>query len=89
MEMIPPASGSLKALLLPPSLNNVQKKGTQGVQARYGAELPPFISIVQYPARPVILGVEIGIKSFSKILSDHLKLGKGDSKYFGQIFGGR
>ena len=45
----PPAPGSLKALLFPPLLNKVQTKGTQGVQARYGAELPPFISIVQYP----------------------------------------
>ena len=25
---------------------------------RYGAELPPFISIVQYPGRPVILGTK-------------------------------
>ena len=33
-------------------------KGTQGVQARYGAELPPFISIVQCPGRPVISGVD-------------------------------
>ena len=31
-----------------------QNKGTQRVQARYGAELPPFISIVRYPGRPVI-----------------------------------
>ena len=29
-------------------------KGTQGVQARYDAELPPIISIVRYPGRPVI-----------------------------------
>ena len=33
-------------------------KGTQGVRARYGAELPPFISIVQCPGRPDILGME-------------------------------
>ena len=55
----PPAPGSLKALLFPPLLNNVENKGTQGVRARYGAELPPFISIVRYPGRPVILGMEI------------------------------
>ena len=30
-------------------------KGTQGVQARYDAELPLIISIVRYPGRPVIL----------------------------------
>ena len=30
----------------------------QGAQARYSAELPPFISIVRYPGRPVILGAE-------------------------------
>ena len=53
-----PAPGSLKALLFPPLLNKVQNKGTQGVQARYGVELPPFISIVQCPGRPVILGVD-------------------------------
>ena len=53
----PPAPGSLKALLFPPLLNKVPNKGTRGVQVRYGAELPPFISIVPYPARPVILGI--------------------------------
>ena len=41
----PPAPSSLKALLFPPLLNNVENKGTQGVRARCGAELPPFISI--------------------------------------------
>ena len=50
----PPAPGSLKTLLFPPLLNNVENKGTQGVRARYGAELPPVISIVRYPGRPVI-----------------------------------
>ena len=45
MEMIPrPPPGSLKALLFPPPIKHkVQDKGTQGVRARYGAELPPFI----------------------------------------------
>ena len=43
-------------------------KGTQRVQARYGAELPPFISIVQYSGRPVILGMEIGVPQMDKIL---------------------
>ena len=41
----PPAPGSLKTLLFPP-LEKSTKQGTQGEQARYGAELPPFISIV-------------------------------------------
>ena len=54
----PPAPGSLKALLFPPRLNKVQNKGTEGVRARYGAELPPFVSIVRCLGRPVILGVE-------------------------------
>ena len=54
----PPAPGSLKALLFPPLLNNVENKGTQGVRARYGAELPPFISIVRYPGCPVMLGMD-------------------------------
>ena len=58
MEVIPPTPGSLKALLFPPLLNNVQNKGMQGVQARYGAELPPFISIVRYPCRPVLMGMD-------------------------------
>ena len=31
----PPAPRSLKALLFPPLLNNVENKGTQGVRARY------------------------------------------------------
>ena len=50
----PPAPGSLKRSLFPTLLNEVQNKGTQGVRARYGAELPPIISIVQYPGHPVI-----------------------------------
>ena len=54
----PTAPGSLKALLFPPLLNNVGNKGTQGVRARYSAEVPPFISIVRYPGRPAILGME-------------------------------
>ena len=54
----PPAPGSLKRSLFPTLLNEVQNKGTQGVQARYGAELPPIISIVRYPSRPVILGMD-------------------------------
>ena len=45
----PPAPGRLKALLFPPLLNKVQSKGMRGVQARYGAELPPLISIVWHP----------------------------------------
>ena len=54
----PPASGSLIALLFPPLLNKAQNKGTQGVQVRYAAELPPFMSIVRCPGRPVILGMD-------------------------------
>ena len=50
----PPAPGSLKRSLFQTLLNEVQNKGTQGVRARYGAELPPIISIVRYPGRPVI-----------------------------------
>ena len=57
MEMIPPSPGSVKALLFPHLLNKVQNKGTQGVRSRYDAELPPFISTVQHPGRPVTLGV--------------------------------
>ena len=30
----------------------------QGVQARCDAELPPYVSIVRHPGRPVILGME-------------------------------
>ena len=54
----PPAPGSLKRSLFRALLNEVQNKGTQGVRARYGAELPPIISIVRYPGRPVILGMD-------------------------------
>ena len=63
MEWSPPAPGSLKALLLPPLLNKVRNKGAQGVQARYGAELHPFISLVRYPGRLVILGMESLLRS--------------------------
>ena len=34
----------------------------QRVRARYGAELPPFMSIVRYPGRPVILGMDKTLK---------------------------
>ena len=54
------APGSLKALLFPPLFNKVQNKGPQGVRARYDAELPPIISIVRHPGRPVILGMDFG-----------------------------
>ena len=64
----PPAPGSLKRSLFPTLLNEIQNKGTQGVRARYGAELPPIISIVRYPGRPVISGMEkkpININNFA------------------------
>ena len=35
------------------------------MRARYGAELPPFISIVRHPSRPVILGMDIGCGFFA------------------------
>ena len=54
----PPSPGSLKALLFPPLFNKVENKGTQGVRARYDTELPPIISIVRHPGRPVILVVD-------------------------------
>ena len=60
----PPAPGSLNALLFPPLLNNVENKGMQGAWARCGAELPPFISIVRYPGRPVILGMDCFVLFF-------------------------
>ena len=59
MEMIPALPGSLKALLFPPLLNEMQNNRTQGVRARYDdAELRPFISIVRHPGRPVMLGAD-------------------------------
>ena len=36
----------------------VEKKGTQGVRAKYNTVLPPFISIVRSPGRPVILVID-------------------------------
>ena len=66
MEMIPALpSGSLKALMFPPLLNKLQNNGTRGVRAGYDAELPPFISIVRYPGRPVILGMDFGERTFT------------------------
>ena len=62
----PPAPGSLKRSLFPPLLNEVQNKGTQGVRARYGAELPPIISIVRYPGRPVISVPDWCLKAHAK-----------------------
>ena len=55
----PPSHASLKALLFHPYWTKYKtSKGTQGVQGRYDAELPPFISIVRHPGHPVILGKE-------------------------------
>ena len=71
----PPFPGSLKALLFPPLLNKVENKGTQGVWARYDAELPPIISIVRHPGRPVILGVERSLLSL--LFQVRADLGKG------------
>ena len=36
----------------------------QGVQARYGAELPSFISIFRYAGRPIMLGMD-HVRNFS------------------------
>ena len=58
MDMIPALPWKSKTLQFPPLLNEVQNKGTQGVRARYDAELPPSISIVRHPGRPIILGME-------------------------------
>ena len=58
----PPAPRSLKRSLFPssnPVKRSTKQGGTQGVRARYGAELPPIISIVRYPGRPVILGMDL------------------------------
>ena len=37
----------------PRLFNKAQNKGMQGVRARYDTELPPFISVVRHPGRPV------------------------------------
>ena len=58
MEMIPARPSQSKKPSVSTPIKNVQNKGPQGVQARYGAELPPFFSIVRYPGRPVILGMD-------------------------------
>ena len=56
MEMIPARPWQSKSPSASTLIKQCTNKGTQGVQARYGTELPPFISIVQYvyPGRPVI-----------------------------------
>ena len=64
---VPPYNGDdprpplavLKLSCFPPLLSKVQDMGTQGVRARYDAELPPIIAIVRYPGRPVILGPRV------------------------------
>ena len=58
MEMIPARPWQSKSPSVSTLLHKVQNEGTQGVQARYGAELPPFISINRCPGRSVILGME-------------------------------
>ena len=63
MEMIPalprpPCWSKSPSVSFPIKRSTKKNKGTQGVQARYDAELPPFISIVQHTGRPVMLGME-------------------------------
>ena len=81
----PPTPGSLTALLFPPLLNEEQNKGTQREQARYGGELPPFISIVRCPGRPVILRGDSlldNLVSFHQVL---VNLIRSSSVSFGQF----
>ena len=70
-KWFPPSPGCLKALLFPPLSNKVQNKGTQGVKARYDAELPPIISVVRCPGRPVISVPEITTNVITKNFWDH------------------
>ena len=49
-----PLSSKTRAVSTP--IKQSTKLGTQGVQASYDTELPPFISIVRHPGRPVIIG---------------------------------
>ena len=72
-KVSPLAPGSLKAPLLPPLLNNVENKGTQGVRARYGAELPPLISIVRAPQSSSHIGH--GKKAQTRTHNKLIKLG--------------
>ena len=61
MEGSPPAPGSLKRSLFPKPYESKHKnKGMRGVRARYDAVLPPNISIVRHPGRPVISGMDFG-----------------------------
>ena len=58
MEMIPALPWSSKSpSVSTPIKQKVQNKATQEVRARYDAELHPFVSIVQCPGHPVILGM--------------------------------
>ena len=44
-----------------PVKRSTKQGNARGTQTRYGAELPPVISIARYPGRPVILGMEKGM----------------------------
>ena len=56
----------------------------QGVWARYDAELPPIISIVWHPGRPVILGVDL--KALRGYRASH-RGSKGSRKTLGAVRG--
>ena len=58
MEMIPARPWQSKSPSVSTPIKQSTKQGNARVRARYGAELPPFISTVRCPGRPVILGME-------------------------------
>ena len=49
------------------SMKQSTKQGNARARARYSAELPPIISIVRYPGRPVILGMDLSVGKNSPI----------------------
>ena len=74
MEMIPARPWQSNSPFV--STPTKQSTGMQGVQARCGAELSPFLSIVQCPGRPVILGMEKEALKIGPRIGPAEKIGK-------------
>ena len=61
MEVLPARPWQSKTFFVSNPMKISTNKGMRGVRARYDAVLPPNISIVRHPGRPVISGMEPGV----------------------------
>ena len=66
-----------------PIKQSTKNKRTQGVRARYDADLPPCICTIRHPGPPVILGMEFSLCNVGKTKACRRKSGLTDHCAFG------